>query len=145
MQAVYRIENFIDAVQAADFEKVKFLLADDFMFSGPVPEPINGSAWLGMSESLKAAFPDLDYQFKTEGVDGDTVSLSAQLKGTHTGNFDLTAMGMSVIPPTNKSFAAAREHGKITAQGGKVWAVEPTEGAGLMAVLGQLGVKPPGM
>ena len=141
------VQALLDAVQAADFEKVKSLLTDDFMFSGPVPEPINGPAWLGVSTSLKAAFPDLDYQFKIEGVDGNTVKLSAQLKGTHTGNFDLTAMGMGVIPPTNKSFAATREHGKLTVQGDKVkgWAVEPTDGAGLMAILGQLGVKPPEM
>lgn len=147
MDAKETVQALFDAVQGGDFEKAKSLLTDDFIFSGPVPEPVNGPAWLGMSASLKGAFPDLDYQFKVEGVDGDTVNISAELKGTHTGNLDLTAMGMSMIPPTNKSFAATREHGKMTVQGDKVkaWAVEPTEGAGLMAILGQLGVKPPNM
>jgi len=56
-------------------------------------------------------------------------------------------MGMGVIPATNKSFAAAHEHGEATVQDGKVktWMMTPSEGAGLMAILGQLGVKPPGM
>ena len=141
------VQALFDAVQGGDFEKAKSLLTDDFTFSGPVPEPINGPAWLGMSASLKGAFPDLDYQFKVEGADGDTVNISAQLKGTHSRDFDLSAMGMGVIPPTNKSFAATRENGKMTVQGDKVkaWAVEPSEGAGLMAILGQLGVKPPEM
>ncbi len=141
------VQALFDAVQAGDFAKAQSFLTDDFQFSGPVPEPISGPAWLGMSASLKAAFPDLDYQFKVEGADGNTVSISAQLKGTHTGNLDLTAMGMPVIPPTNKSFAAAHEHGKAVVQDGKVktWAVEQTEGAGLMAILGQLGIQPPAM
>jgi len=141
------VQALLDAVQNGDFDKAKSLLSDDFQFSGPVPEPINGAAWMGMSASLKAAFPDLDYQFNVEGVDGDTVNISAELKGTNNGDFDLTAMGMGVIPATNKSFAAAHEHGKVVVQDGKVkaWATEATEGAGLMAILGQLGIKPPSM
>ena len=141
------VQSLFDAVQGGDFQKAQSLLTDDFQFSGPVPEPISGPQWLGMSANLKAAFPDLDYQFKVEGADGDTVHISAQLKGTHKGNLDLSAMGMGVIPPTNKSFAAAHENGTATVQGDKVktWAVNMTEGAGLMAILGQLGVKPPAM
>ena len=98
-----------------------------------------------MSASLKAAFPDLNYQFKIESVDGNTAHISAELKGTHSGNLDLTAMGMGVIPATKKSFAAKHEHGEASVQDGKVktWAMKPTEGAGSMAILGQLGVKPP--
>jgi len=134
----------MNAIQKGDFVKAKSLLTDDFMFSGPVPEPVNGPAWLDMSKNLKAAFPDLDYQFKIEGVNGNVVNISAQLKGTHKGDLDLTAMGMGVIPATNKSFAAAREHGKVTVQGDKIKSLanEPTEGAGVMAILGQLGVQP---
>jgi len=140
-------QALFNAIQAADFEKAKSLLTDDFMFSGPVPEPVNGPAWIGMSANLKAAFPDLDYQFKVEGANGNVVNITAQLKGTHEGNLDLTSMGMGVIPATNKSFVATREKGKITVQGDKVKALanEPTEGAGLMAILGQLGVKVPTM
>ena len=137
-------QSLMNAIQKGDFVKAKSLLTDDFMFSGPVPEPVNGPAWLDMSKNLKAAFPDLDYQFKIEGVNGNVVNISAQLKGTHKGDLDLTAMGMGVIPATNKSFAAAREHGKVTVQGDKIKSLanEPTEGAGVMAILGQLGVQP---
>ena len=139
------VQALMDAVQKGDFVKAQSTLSNDFQFSGPVPQPISGPAWMGMSASLKTAFPDLNYQFKTESVNGNTVHISAQLKGTHKGNLDLTAMGMGVIPPTNKSFAAAHELGKAIVQNGKVktWATQATEGAGLMAILGQLGVKPP--
>lgn len=144
MDSKATVQSLMDSVQKGDFEKAKSLLSDDFQFSGPVPEPINGDAWMGISMNLKKAFPDLNYQFNIESMDGDTANISAELKGTHSGNLDLTPMGMGVIPATNKSFAAAHELGKVIVQDGKVktWATQPTEGAGLMAILGQLGVKP---
>jgi hypothetical protein len=54
-------------------------------------------------------------------------------------------MKMGVIPATNKAFSAKLENTKITVKENKVtsWAVEPTEGAGLKAILGQLGIKLP--
>src|ERR1044071_3929842 len=96
------VQTLLDSVQKCDFVKTKSLLADDFQFSGPIPEPIDKEAWLGMSSSLKTAFPDLDYHFKVIGADGDVVKTTSQLSGTHTGSFHLTGMNMGVIPATDK-------------------------------------------
>ena len=139
------VQSLMDSIQKGDFNNAKTLLADDFQFSGPIPQPINREAWLGMSASLKTAFPDLDYHFKVIGADDDIVKTTSQLSGTHRGSFDLTNMKMGVIPATNKTFAAKLEKTKITVKENKVtsWAVEPTQGAGLHAILEQLGVKPP--
>jgi len=139
------VQSLMDSIQKGDFKNAKTLLADDFQFSGPIPQPINREAWLGMSASLKAAFPDLDYHFKVIGADDDVVKTTSQLSGTHRGSFDLTNMKMGVIPATNKTFAAKLENTKITVKENKVtsWAVEPTQGAGLHAILEQLGVKLP--
>ena len=136
------VQTLLDSVQKGDFVKTKSLLADDFQFSGPIPEPMNREAWLGMSASLKTAFPDLDYHFHVIGADDDIVRTTSQLSGTHTGSFDLTNMKMGVIPATKKAFSAKAEKTKITVKDNKItsWAVEPTEGAGLKAILGQLGV-----
>jgi len=141
------VQTLMDAVQKGDFVKAQSLLDDGFQFSGPVPEPISGPAWMDMSKKLKAAFPDLDYHFKIADVQGNTVQIEAHLSGTHREDLDLTAMNMGVIPATKKPFSAAHEHGEATVQNGKVktWAMTPTEGAGLMAILGQLGVKVPTM
>ena len=147
MDSKATVQTLMDSIQTGDFVKAKSLLSNDFQFSGPVPEPINGDAWMGMSISLKKAFPNLEYHFHVESIDGDTASISAQLKGTQTGEFDLTGMNMGMIPATNKSFAAVKEYGKATVKGDKVtsWANTPIEGAGLKAILGQLGVKTPPM
>jgi hypothetical protein len=147
MDSKATVQALMDSIQSGDFEKAKSYLSSDFQFSGAVPEPINGEAWMGMSVSLKKAFPNLEYHFKVESTDGDTANISARLKGTNSGDFDLTGMHMGVISATNKSFAAAQEHGKATVKGDKVtsWAFQQTPGAGLMAILGQLGVKTPPM
>ncbi len=139
------VQSLMDSIQKGDFKNARNLLADDFQFSGPIPEPINREAWLGMSASLKTAFPDLDYHFNVIGADDDVVKTTSQLSGTHRGSFDLTNMKMGVIPATHKTFAAKLENTKITVKENKVtsWAVEPTQGAGVKAILEQLGVKLP--
>ena len=141
------VQTLLDSVQKGDFEKAKSLLTDDFKFSGPIPEPIDMEAWLGMSASLKTAFPDLDYHFKVIGAEDDIVRTTSQLSGTHRGPFDLTNMNMGTIQATHQSFSAKLEKTKITLKENKInsWAVEPTDGAGLKAILNQLGVKVPTM
>ncbi len=138
------VQALVDSIQKGDFENAKSMLANDFQFSGPVPEPINKDTWLGMSSSLRAAFPDLDYRFKVIGAEGDVVRTTSQLSGTHTGSFDLTNMNMGVIPATNKAFETKLQKTKVTVKENKItaWAVEPTEGAGLLEILDQLGVRP---
>ncbi|MEP7137767.1 MAG: ester cyclase [Chloroflexota bacterium] len=139
------VQALMDAVQKGEFDNVRSMLADDFQFSGPVPTPINAEAWLGMSASLKTAFPDLNYHFKVIGADGDVVKSTSQLSGTHSGSFDLTGMHMGTIPATNKTFSASLEKTKVTVKGTKIsaWAAEPNDGAGLMAILKQLNIQLP--
>jgi len=139
------VQALMDSIQKGDFANAKSMLSDDFQFSGPVPEPINAEAWLGMSASLKTAFPDLNYHFNVIGAEGDVVKSTSQLSGMHSGTFDLTGMNMGVIPATNKSFSAKLEKTKVTVKADKItsWAVEPTDGAGLKAILKQLEVQLP--
>ena len=139
------VEVLLDAVQKGDLDAAGSMLADDFQFSGPVPEPLNKEAWLGMMSSLRTAFPDLDYHFRVIGTQGDVVRATSQLSGTHTGPVDVTNMQLGVLPATNKEFVTTREKTKITVRENKItaWTVEPTQGAGVMDILRQLDVKMP--
>src|SRR5512134_2876959 len=142
------VQALLDSVQRGDFQKARFLVSNECQFSGPVPEPLKREVWMGMNKNLKKAFPNLDYHFhvdRVDGLDGGVVKISAELHGTHSGVLDLTSVGLGMIPATDKSFATPCEHGKVTIKGGKVasWVVEPTEGAGLKAILGQLGIAVP--
>jgi len=136
------VQVLLDSVQQGDFEHAKTMLADDFQFSGPLPEPIDQEAWVGMNTRLQTAFPDLDYHFKVIGAEGDVVRATMQLSGTHSGSFDLRTMDMGVIPATNKNFSAKPEKAKVTVKENKItaWFVEPTQGADLKSILDQLGV-----
>ena len=93
------VQALMDAVQTGDFKDARSMLSDDFRFSGPIPNPINAEAWLGMSASMKTAFPDLDYHFKVIGTNGDVVKTTTQLSGTHNGPFDLTGTGYGFRSP----------------------------------------------
>jgi len=142
------VQALLDSVQRGDFQKANFLISKDCQFSGPVSKPIKGAAWMGMNKNLKKAFPNLDYHFhvdRVDGLDGGTVKISAELKGTHSGVLDLSALGLGVTPATHKSFATPHEHSKVTIKGDKVasWVVEPIAGGGLLGILDQLGVTTP--
>jgi predicted ester cyclase len=139
------VQTFMDFVQKGEFELATSMLAEDFQFTGPATEPINKADWLEMSINLKAAFPDLNYHFKMIGTDGDVVRSTTQLSGTHTGTLNLVNMKMGKTPATNKLVSAKMAKTRLTIKKDKItlWAVEPTDGADLTAILGQLGVKPP--
>jgi hypothetical protein len=96
-----------------------------------------------MGASLRMAFNGLKYNFKVENTDGNVVHTTSQMSGNNRGAFDLTGLRMGVVSATNKNFSTALERNKITVKNDKVssWVVEPTEGAGLMAILKQLDVK----
>ena len=139
------VKALMYAIQIGDYEKATSYLADGFKFSGSVPKPLNMKAWVAMHMNLKKAFPNLEYHFRVESVQsGGVVKISSELKGTHKGELDLTNMKLGVIPATNKSFAAGREHGKLIVQNNKVvtWVVEPNKDTGMLVILSQLGVKP---
>lgn len=145
MNSQETVQALMDSVQRGDFDTAKTLLTDDFQYRGLIRKPINGKTWLRMSASLKMAFAGLNYHFKVDSANGDVVNSSSQMSGNNRGAFDLTGLRMGVISATNKDFSTARENHTITVKDEKVssWVVEPTEGAGLMAILKQLDVKLP--
>lgn len=136
------VQALMDSIQQGDFENAKSMLADNFTFSGSIPEPMNKTDWLEMSIGMKKAFPDLNYHFKVIGADGDVVKSTMQLSGTHSEAFDLTKMNMGTIPATHKTFSVKVEKTKVTVKEHKIsaWVVEPNDGAGLNAILKQLEV-----
>lgn len=145
MNSQETVQALMDSIQRGDFDRAKSLLSDNFRFKGLVPRAISARTWLRIGASLRLAFTGLNYNFKVNGADGNVVTSTSQMSGNNRGAFDLTGLRMGVISATNKNFSTAVENSKITVKNEKVssWIVEPKEGAGLMAILGQLGVKLP--
>lgn len=136
------VRTLMDAVQTGNFRLAQSLLSDDFRFSGPVPEPLSGSQWIGMGESLKAACPDLDYHFAVDHTERSVVGITTRMTGTQTEFLDLTVMGLGTSPATGNAFSMGLEYGDVTVRDEKVvaWALRPTSGAGLLHILAQLGI-----
>ena len=142
------VQALFDSVQRGDFQKARFLVSNDCQFRDGSAEPIRCEAWMSINKNLKKAFPDLDYHFhvhRVDGLDGGVVKISAELKGTHSGVLDLSPVGLGVTPATDKSFAAPREHFRVTIRDSKVaaWVAEPSAGGGLQGILFQLGIAEP--
>ena len=133
----------MDAVQKGEFDLAGSMLTDNFEFRGPIPEPINKKTWLEMSVNLKAAFPDLNYHFKVIGTDGDIVRSTTQLSGTHTGTLDLSNISLGSTLATNIPVSVKMSKTRITVKNDMItlWVDDPVDGAGLTAILVQLGVK----
>jgi predicted ester cyclase len=138
-------EEFLVAFNADDIEKCRSFLADGFTFSGPTPEPVSADQWMGIVMGMRAAFPDLNYNIKISGVDGDKVMTTTQLTGTHTSDWDLSAMGMGLIPATGKSFSNPTEEGVMTIENGKItsYFINAKEGSGVPGILKKIGVEMP--
>ncbi len=140
-------EKFISSFESGDMETCLACLADDFHISGPMPEPQSREDWMSTVKSLAKAFPDINYNLKITGVEGNQVKTSTELTGTHTGYLDLSPLGgMGLIAPTGKSFSNPEEQGVLTVEGDKIskYEITPSEGGGLMGLLAQIGVQPPG-
>jgi hypothetical protein len=139
------VERLLSLVEADDRASAQELLADDFTFSGPVPEPISGLEWLGMHGKLHAAFPDWAFNMADLRIDGDVVRGTAQITGTHTGALDLSAMSLPTIPATNKRVKLPRDESELMVVGGKVkyFKTTPNPEAGVSGILKQLGVAVP--
>ena len=133
------------ALESGDKDTALSYLSDDFVFSGPVPEPIGREQWMGLQGRLSAAFPDWSYNLSDVQVRGDVARTTHQIAGTHTIDLDLSAMGLPVVPATGKAIKLPLEHADLTFEGGKVVRLHADASAdgGLPGIMQQLGVEMP--
>ena len=145
MQALEMANKLFQAIEAKDTTAAAKLISDDFTFSGPVPQPISGAEWLGMQQALGKAFPDWKFNASDLREEGGKVRGAVQITGTQKGELDLTALGMPNVLATGKAIKLPREEITLTVSGGKFTSLSTaaTEGAGVMGILSQLGVKVP--
>ncbi len=138
-------EEFLATFNAKDLTKFRTYLSDDFTFSGPTPEPVSADQWIGIMMGMRAAFPDLNYNLKITGYEDNKIMTTTQLAGTHTKDWDLTAMGIGVIPATGKTVSNPKEEGLMTIKDGKItsYFINSKEEGGIPGMLKQLGVEVP--
>jgi hypothetical protein len=116
MNKIDTVKAFSEALDARDFNKAASYLADDFVFAGPVPQPIGKQAFIAV-----------------------------QITGTHTRGLVLPMPGIPPIPATGKSVSLPEEHITFTFKGDKITSLtsDNVPGGGVAGVLAQIGVQLP--
>ena len=139
-------EEITTALENHDLDRARSLMADNFTFHDPDSPrgEMSVDEWLGATRSMHQAFPDLSYNFEIEREEGNQVWVSASLEGTHTGDWDLSPMGIGVIPATGRKVSTARgtTRGTINDDGNieRIEVVDQDEDGGVMGVMKQVGI-----
>jgi predicted ester cyclase len=133
------------ALEARDMKKVDSLISDDFVFAGPVPQPISKREFIGLQSALIAAMPDWKFNASDFKEQGDKVMAQGHISGTHTAPLNLPPFGIQNFAPTGKHVQLPYEPITATVKDGKLTRLEAAhvEGGGVPGVLAQLGIKLP--
>jgi hypothetical protein len=141
-------EAFLAAINRVDFDAAAPYCAENFTYSGSLDKPVSLEEWRRVAMPFLAAFPDWQFNARVEREAGDMMHLTCQVTGTHTGDWELSVLGLGVIPATGKAFSLPRTPGRLTLESGKVvnlhWGESEDEvevhGSGIRGILAQLGV-----
>ncbi|UCH66236.1 MAG: nuclear transport factor 2 family protein [Ignavibacterium sp.] len=139
------VKTFTDSHITGDWETYNSLCTEDFSLIGPGPEPLDKGAFLTWLKSVYNGNTDIDNNVEVIESSGDSVKCSVQMEGKHSNDWDLSFIGVGVIPATNKSWKNPKEEMIVTTREGKVTKIEvsvPKDG-GIPGILSQLGVKMP--
>jgi predicted ester cyclase len=125
------------AVEAAE----KFF-SDDFQGLDEDGNVISDkAAFVGMNQLLFNAFKDFKGIVHDIAVEDDSVIMTFHFEGTHTGDFDLSAMGMGVIPASGKRVVTPESKTRFMVEGDQIVASQPISG-GFESLLAGIGAMP---
>lgn len=139
--------NKIDTVKAVySFDNVEQnakYLSDDFQGTDSVGGPaFDKAGWVGMGQMFKGSLPDIKIVIDDIHEEGDSVMVTSRIKGTFTNDFDLSSMGMGIIPATGKMVEFPASTTKVSFNGDRVSIFHNTEtgpNAGLPGMMKALG------
>jgi predicted ester cyclase len=109
------LDGEIDLDRAADY------LAENFEWSDSIGSPpADKAGYLGLGAMMQAALPDLEFVLEDLQEVGDTVVVAGYFKGTFMNDFDLSAMGMGVIPATGARVRLPSNRSQWGVEGDKI-------------------------
>ena len=139
-------EAVTTALENHDVQRARAWLADDFTFHDPSsPQgPMSADEWLAANESVFRAFPDFSFNFDVMREEGNHAWVSTQMQGTHSGDWDLSRMGMGTVPASGRTVSTGKSvtRGTVNNDGKiqRIEVVEQDEGGGMIGILQQVGV-----
>ena len=118
--------NKVDIVKKAfNFDtppevSMEYLTADFQATDSVGGQPMNKEAWFGMGEIMRASIPDVGWVVEEIRQEGEDVIRTGRFTGTFKHGFDLSAMGMGVIPATGKALNFSSSTSRISFNGDKI-------------------------
>lgn len=136
MKKVYSFDNF---------EESQKYLSEDFQGTDSVGGPtFDKAGWVGMGQMFKGSIPDIKVVIDDIQEDGDMLTVKSHFTGTFTNDFDLSAMGMGVIPASGEFVKFPPSTAEISFEGDKVTRFHNTDTgpeAGLPGLMKALGAE----
>lgn len=135
---VNTLKGLLRAIEDANVEKATNFLAENFVFEGPIPQPLNKEQFTGFLHTMAKAFSDFRYNESDFSEEGDVLTYSLRITGKHTG--ELALPEMDPIPATHKSFELPTEKSSATVSGNKVshLSADASEGGGVSGIIKQI-------
>lgn len=140
MSNIDLLQQGLDAFAKGDTATLSSLLTDDYTFSGPTPQPLDKTAFLGLNRALIAAIPDWTFHASNMREEGDKVYVNLAITGTHTGT--LAAIpGVPPVPATGKSISVPGDPAVFTFRGNQLCqqTVSVSPGSGVGGIYAQVG------
>lgn len=150
MSTTETVRNFINALEANETETASNALANNFMFSGWTPQPLNKQQFLSMMAELKVGIPGL--MFNLHNLDeqddinqGAAVTGNMQIAGYQSNSFEIPTLSLPIIPQMGRSISLPVEDVTFIVQNEQIarMTVKRTPGGGMEGLLHQLGTDSP--
>jgi hypothetical protein len=136
------VKNFMTALDDNNLASAVIYLADDFVFSGWTPKPLNKDGFFNLIAGVKEGIPGLAFNLHNVLEDGNTITGNIHVTGYQSDSFIIPVLGTPPIPQTANSVSLPSEevtyrieHDLIT-----MFDVKKVVGGGIVGLIKQLGI-----
>lgn len=116
-------------VRGNSLETADKYLADDFKNLDREGNVVmDRAAYFGLATLMYAAFDDFNYVATNVRQEGDDILMTGHLEGRHVNDFDLSAMGLGVIPATGRKIVWPDSTDRVVVEGDKIVSLTNIDG-----------------
>lgn len=139
------VKELMDALEKGDFETASSKMADNFSFLGPLPIPIGKNEFIMFMQTIRMGIPDWSYQYKFISEEGEKVTGTVKLQGTHSGELNIPML--PALKPSGIRVELPDGPINFITEGEKVKQISlsNSDGGGILGLLKQLGIQLPEM
>jgi predicted ester cyclase len=139
------VKAYFDSVNRETTEQVARFIADDFESMSP-RGMLNKKALLAAIQLQKDAISDFHISLSDIEVEGNVVTATENVRGTHDGVLDLSLVKGPIVQPTHKPVAFVMGRVSFTIVNGQITAAQdimpPSPEVGVPGLLKQIGYVP---